>query len=333
MAIESQESSSGRHTTHYLCSGPEDGVPIIFVHGWPELSLSWRHQLPYFAARGFRVIAPDMRGYGRSSVYKTHADYEQKNVVADMIELVDDLDIKRAIWVGHDWGCATVWNIARHHSDRCIAVANLCVPYYTIEAGWNGLLPYINRSIYPEDEYPAGQWEYQCYYEESFAAATAAFDADPEKLVSLIFRRGNPDGRGKVAGTAMTRKEGGWFGGGAMPDLANDPSVISAEEVKQYAQSLQRNSFFGPDAYYMNHAANAAYVATASSHSLDFPVLFLHGRYDYTCETIDSKAAEPMREYCPHLTEVVVDSGHWMAQEKPDDVNQHLAAWIRHDWS
>ncbi|NKB97174.1 MAG: alpha/beta fold hydrolase [Pseudomonadales bacterium] len=333
MAIENKLYSSDRHTTHYLCSGPEGGVPIIFVHGWPELSLSWRHQIPHFAALGFRVIAPDMRGYGQSSIYQNHGDYAQRHVVADMLELADGLGIGRAIWVGHDWGCATVWNLARHYADRCIAVANLCVPYYTIEAGWDGLLPYINRAIYPEDEYPAGQWEYQCYYEENFAAATAAFDADPEQLISLIFRRGNPDGRGQVAGTAMTRKEGGWFGGGAMPELPNDPVVVSVEEVKQYAESLRRNSFFGPDSYYMNHDANAAYTAEASSHVLDMPVLFLHGRYDYTCETIESNAVEPMRQHCSELSEAVVDSGHWMAQEKPEEVNKHLSAWIQTGWS
>ena len=58
-----------RHTTFYLGCGAAGATPLIFVHGWPELSISWRHQLPVFAALGFRCIAPDMRGYGRSSVY------------------------------------------------------------------------------------------------------------------------------------------------------------------------------------------------------------------------------------------------------------------------
>ncbi len=66
---------SARHTSFYLACGAEDAPPIIFIHGWPELSISWRHQLPVFAALGFRAIAPDMRGYGRSSVYPRHEDY------------------------------------------------------------------------------------------------------------------------------------------------------------------------------------------------------------------------------------------------------------------
>jgi pimeloyl-ACP methyl ester carboxylesterase len=58
---------SSRHTSFYLSCGPADGTPIVFVHGWPDLSLSWRSQLPIFGGLGFRAVAPDMRGYGRSS--------------------------------------------------------------------------------------------------------------------------------------------------------------------------------------------------------------------------------------------------------------------------
>jgi len=73
-----------RHRTFYLACGAEDGPLIVFVHGWPELSVSWRHQLPCFASLGFRAIAPDMRGYGRSSVYARHEDYALEHSVADM---------------------------------------------------------------------------------------------------------------------------------------------------------------------------------------------------------------------------------------------------------
>src|SRR5262245_25047782 len=95
---------AGTHTTAYLAAGPVDGPLVIFTHGWPELAISWRHQLPVLAALGFRAVAPDMRGYGRSSVYSRHDDYAQQKVVADMIALIDHLGRERAVWVGHDWG-------------------------------------------------------------------------------------------------------------------------------------------------------------------------------------------------------------------------------------
>ncbi|HYR73008.1 MAG TPA: alpha/beta hydrolase, partial [Candidatus Acidoferrum sp.] len=118
-----------RHETFYLDAGAADAPLIVFVHGWPELSLSWRHQLPCFADLGFRAVAPDMRGYGRSSVYPRHENYALEHTVRDMIELLDALGREKAVWVGHDWGSPVVWSLASHHPERCWGVANLCVPY------------------------------------------------------------------------------------------------------------------------------------------------------------------------------------------------------------
>jgi len=79
----------------------------------------------------------------------------------------------------------------------------------------------------------------------------------------------------------------------------------------------------------MNSNANTAFAARAKANwRLTMPVLFLHGAYDYVCQTTDSRLAEPMRADCPNLTEVVVPSGHWMAQEKPTHVNAALAKWL-----
>jgi pimeloyl-ACP methyl ester carboxylesterase len=318
-----------RHKTFYLATGPANGTPIIFVHGWPELSLSWRHQLPVMASLGFRAIAPDMRGYGRSGIYASHADYAQERIVADMIDLLDHIGAERAIWVGHDWGSPVVWNLASHHPDRCHAVANLCVPY-GLEKGLDAILPLIDRNVYPEAEFPAGQWEYMRFYEENFDKARAAFDANPIRTIKALFRKGNPAGHLKPSRTAFARRDGGFFGGAdAAPDVPRDADVISQADLYAYASALQRNGFFGPDSWYMNHIRNGQYAATARNGGrLDLPVLFLHGQYDYTCETITSRLAEPMRELCTDLTEHVVASGHWMAQEQPRAVNAHLVRWL-----
>src|SRR5438105_300165 len=114
MTVTEHTAKSARHATFYLASGAKDATPIVFVHGWPELSISWRHQLPCFAALGFRAVAPDMRGYGRSGVYDTHADYALEHIVQDMLELLDALGQDKAVWVGHDWGSPVGWSLASH---------------------------------------------------------------------------------------------------------------------------------------------------------------------------------------------------------------------------
>jgi pimeloyl-ACP methyl ester carboxylesterase len=94
MSATEHTAKTNRHTTFYLAAAPENGPLIIFIHGWPELSISWRHQLPALAALGFRAIAPAMRGYGRSSIYPRSSDYGQELIVQDMLDLLDSLGKK-----------------------------------------------------------------------------------------------------------------------------------------------------------------------------------------------------------------------------------------------
>ncbi len=321
---------SQRHSTFYLACGADDAPPIVFVHGWPELSLSWRHQLPCFASLGFRAIAPDMRGYGRSSLYQRHEDYALEHAVEDMVELLDALGRDRAIWVGHDWGSPVVWALASHHPERSIAVASLCVPYFAQGFAPESFLPLIDRAIYPEAEYPLGQWDYQEFYAENFERARGAFEANVRNTVKALFRAGNPAALRKPARTATIRRDQGWFGGaGKAPEVPLDPAVLTREDLDRYVAALERTGFFGPDSWYMNRRRNTDYALRAAKGGrLALPVLFLHAAYDTVCETLTSRLAEPMRRDCRDLTEITVPSGHWMAQEKPVAVNAAIARWL-----
>jgi pimeloyl-ACP methyl ester carboxylesterase len=321
---------SPRHATFFLSCGAAQATPIILLHGWPELSISWRGQLSVLAGLGFRAVAPDMRGYGRSSVYPRHEDYALEAIVADMIELIDGLGAEKAIWVGHDWGSPVAWSIAQHHPERCYGVANLCVPYQPEGFAIETTLPLADRNVYPADRFPAAQWDYQLFYRENFATARGGFESNVRGTVRALFRSGNPSGRGKPAPTAFTRANGGWFRqGNTAPDVPRDAAVMSEEDEHRYVAALERNGFYGPDSWYMNAKANLAYAARArEGWRLTMPVLFLHAAHDYVCETIDSRLAEPMRASCENLTEATILSGHWMAQEKPIEVNAALAKWL-----
>jgi pimeloyl-ACP methyl ester carboxylesterase len=330
LPVTEHVAKTSTHTTAYLACGAEDAPAVIFVHGWPELSVSWRHQLPVFAALGLRAIAPDMRGYGQSSVYQRHEDYALEQTVGDMIELLDALGRERVVWVGHDWGSPVVWSLASHHPERCRAVANLCVPYIARGFAPVNFVPLVDRTVYLEAEFPAGQWEYMYFYEENFPKAQTVFEANVANTVKAIFRAGSPSGKGKPARTALVRRDGGWFGGaGQAPDVPADGSVLTEADLHKYVAALERNGFFGPNSWYMNHARNVEFATrTRNGGKLELPVLFLHGAYDYTCQTVTSRLAEPMRQDCTDLTEVVVQSGHWMAQERPTAVNAALVKWL-----
>jgi pimeloyl-ACP methyl ester carboxylesterase len=271
-----------------------------------------------------------MRGYGRSGIYGRHEDYALEQVVADMIELLDAIGAERAVWVGHDWGSPVVWSLAQHHPQRCHGVANLCVPYIPEGFSVETLVPLCDRAVYPADAFPAAQWDYQLFYRQNFAAARAAFERDVRATVRALLRAGDPSGRGKPARTAFVRANGGWFGGRPQaPELPRDAALIDEEDEQRYVAALERTGFFGPDSWYMNADRNAAFAERAkSTWRLAMPVLFLHASHDYVCETIVSRLAEPMRANCANLTEATIDSGHWMAQEKPLEVNAALARWL-----
>ena len=191
------------------------------------------------------------------------------------------------------------------------------------------MIPLVDRSVYPQAQYPAGQWEYQLFYEESFDAARRGFEANVRNTVKALFRKGAPAPRASRLAPRRSATTPAGSGSGSGPDLPRDTDVLTEEDLHRYAAALEGNGFFGPDSWYMNSERNLQFAAQAiDGGKLRMPVLFLHGEYDYTCETVSSRLADPMRQDCQNLTEVVVQSGHWMAQEKPLAVNAALAKWL-----
>ena len=105
-----------------------DGPAVILLHGFPELAFSWRHQLPALAAAGYRAIAPDQRGYGKTSVPSLVSDYRIETLIADIHGLLDALELDSAIFVGHDWGALLLWQMAQLAPQRMDALIQLNIP-------------------------------------------------------------------------------------------------------------------------------------------------------------------------------------------------------------
>jgi pimeloyl-ACP methyl ester carboxylesterase len=115
-------------TLRVLDAGPADGPVVVLTHGFPELGFSWRHQVPVLARAGYRVIAPDQRGYGGSSRPESIEAYDIAALTGDVVGLLDLLGAQRAALVGHDWGAVVAWSTPQLHPDRVAAVAGLSVP-------------------------------------------------------------------------------------------------------------------------------------------------------------------------------------------------------------
>ena len=108
------------------------GTPVILIHGWPDSSRLWRHQIPVLVANGFRAIAPDMRGFGRSDRPEPVAAYSLQNAVADVVGILDELKISAVDVVGHDWGAGVAWLAATLYPDRVKRLVVLSVPHLLV---------------------------------------------------------------------------------------------------------------------------------------------------------------------------------------------------------
>lgn len=329
--ITEHYASLSRGGIAYLAAGPADGPVLIFIHGWPELAISWRHQLPAFGQLGFRAIAVDMPGYGRSTIHQSHDDYALEKLNQDLIELLDSLGVASAVWIGHDWGSPVVWSLAAHYPERCTAVASLCVPYRTVELGTDHLISLVDRTVYDPVEHPAGPWDYMRFYEQSFGRARGVFEKHTAAFFSLMFQRGDPAGFDQPTITAGVCARGGWFGEDAPPpDVEMDPAIVDQGSLAAYVAAFVRTGFFGADSYYLNSAANKDYTARSIDDGyLNMPALFIAAEHDFWCDTERNvQFGLDMRERCRKLTAVSVSSGHWLSQEQPTKVNAALAHWL-----
>ena len=152
-----------------------EGPAVLLCHGLPEGWYSWRHQLDALAAAGFRAVAPDLRGYGRSSRPEPTDQYTILHLIGDLVGLLDALDVPDAVIVGHDWGATIAWQAARLRPDRFRAVVSLSVPFRPRS-------PVAPTSVMPQT---AQAQFYQLYYQHD-GVAEAEFESDPRRTLQVM---------------------------------------------------------------------------------------------------------------------------------------------------
>ena len=291
-----------------------DGLPVIMCHGWPELWYSWRHQIPALAEAGFHAIAPDQRGYGRTTAPAEIDAYSQQHICADLVALLDVLELEQAVFVGHDWGGAVVWNMALHHPERVRAVAGVNTPF-----GGQAALPSLEAL---KDR--AGIWDYQFYFQEP-GEAEAEVEADVERSFRLIFRASDAaDEFDILAGFDTVRERGGILAG--YPADAARSVMLSAEELDVYVQEFQRTGFRGPFNWYRNNRTSWEWGEETKGQTIDCPALMVTAGKD---PVLTPARSEGMESVVPNLVRGHIEEcAHWTQQERPDELNAILIDWL-----
>ncbi|MFI6387262.1 alpha/beta hydrolase [Nonomuraea sp. NPDC050540] len=308
--------SSPAGRTHLVEQGA--GPLVLLVHGFPEFWYSWRHQLPALAAAGYRAVAVDVRGYGRSSKPAEVSAYRMLELVEDNVAVVEALGADSAVIVGHDWGATIAATSALTRPDVFRAVALLSVPYTPpggprpseVFAGMGG-----------DDEF------YVSYFQEPGRA-----EAEIE-----------PDVRGWLAGFYAALSSGTMPAPGA-PDphfvsrggrlrdrfpAGRLPAWLGEGDLDLYAAEFERTGFTGALNRYRNMDRDWEDLAAHSGRPITQPSLFAGGAQDASTTWL-AEAIQAYPATLPGLmgSHILDGCGHWIQQERWDEVNHILTGWL-----
>jgi pimeloyl-ACP methyl ester carboxylesterase len=294
-----------------------EGPLVVLCHGFPELSYSWRHQLPALAAAGYHAVAPDQRGYGRTSRPEEIEAYDIMHLTDDMLGLLDVLGEEEAVFVGHDWGSIVVWNLALLAPERVRGVVGMSVPF-------------VRRPQHPPTEILkrtfADNWFYILYFQEP-GVADANLGRDPATTMRrfLCTMDGSTVSR-DMSALAGARDERGMVE--RMPEPEGLPDWLTQAELDHFVAEFSRTGFTGGINWYRNFDRNWELTPQLAGAKVTVPALFIAGAADPVLLFTPRHA---MHENVPDLRgEVLVDdAGHWVQQERPTEVNQALIEFLR----
>ncbi|ETI63708.1 epoxide hydrolase [Sphingobium sp. C100] len=293
------------------------GPLVIMMHGWPDLGRAWRHQMGPLADAGYRVAAPDMRGYGDSSAPEDPAAYTIDHAADDMSAIADALGYRTWISVGHDWGSPVAWRTAQRFPDRVRAVFSLGVPHR--------LPSPVGAHEWFDAVYP-GRFYYMRYF-EPVGPAEDELGRDARDSLKRIFHA--------LSGEVPF---GEWLkprplDDALLPGLASPPagplSFMSDAELDAHAAPFLRNGFYGSLCWYRNWDTNEAQARAYGDQTIRQPTGFLCGDREIVLLMFDH-GLETQRTLCPDLRmeRILSGCGHWTPSERPTETTTALLEFL-----
>jgi pimeloyl-ACP methyl ester carboxylesterase len=282
-----------------------EGLPVLFAHGFPELAYSWRYQMAALAEAGHRVIAVDQRGYGDSDKPSDVAAYDVHELTADLCGVMDAYGIEKAVTVGHDWGAIINWQMPLLHPDRVLGIANLSVPF----------IPHGEKDLVSSLEELMGDDFYIVHFNKQPGVADAILDEHARNFIRNLYRKNHwkytmPEPQPGLMFAHMAR----------MDEPFADP-LMSDEELKVFQDAFEKGGFTGPINWYRNLRRNWETTAHLEE-KINTPALMIFGEHDVA-------PPSDLSPYAPQIESHTLKCGHWIQQEKPDEVNKILIDWLK----
>jgi pimeloyl-ACP methyl ester carboxylesterase len=296
-------------------AGPRNGFPIVLCHGFPELAYSWRHQLPALAEAGYRVIAPDQRGYGETARPAEVEDYDMPNLTGDLVGLLDALSIEKAVFCGHDWGGLVVWSMPLYHPDRVAGIIGVNTPF----------LPRPPIDPIAAMRAAFGENMYIVFFQKP-GEADAILARDVGKTFRFFMRsnmttaeeyakRPKSD-RNLELVSAVQSDETRWPG----------EVLLTSEELKLFVDTCTRTGFTGGINWYRNFTRNWRLSESLEQH-VSAPSLMIMAEDDIV---LSPAMADGMERFVPDLEKILIRRcGHWTQQEHPAETNAAMLGWLQ----
>lgn len=298
------------------------GPAVVLCHGFPGLWYSWRHQLPALAAAGYRAIALDMRGYGRSSAPTDSAAYDRVNTVADVEGVLDAFDVEQAVFVGHDFGAHLVWDLPDWLPDRVRGLFQLSVPRVQ------------PMPIRPSDafKYLASQHFVHLEYFQEPGVAEAELDAQPRRFLATLFHALSGANRYLDCWQHPAFVDG--RRNGYLEVLPEPPALpwswLTDAELDYYATEFGRTGFTGGLNWYRAEDRVWEQNGAREHRPIEVPVGFIAGSADPVLQMLGEHPFEQMQELVPGLrgTEIIDGAGHFVQMERPAEVTAAMLRFL-----
>ncbi|GAB2718588.1 alpha/beta fold hydrolase [Kitasatospora kifunensis] len=299
-----------------------EGPLVLLLHGFPESWYSWRHQFGPLAEAGYRVVAPDQRGYARSERPLDVGSYTLPHLVGDVVGLIEALGAEQAVVVGHDWGAPVAWISAMLRPDLVRAVAGLSVPP-RLPAGIGPLA--ASRQVY-------GDGFYQNYFQQP-GVADAELAQDPARTFrATLF---GVSGDNPLQPSPWIIPEGSTLLD-TLPEPKELPAWLTEEDIAAFVADYAghgEHAFTGPLNWYRNIDRNQELMAAFRGLGITVPALYIVGDHDmvYALRGVD-KLLAALPTIAPKLFRSVTlpGCGHWTQQERPAEVNAELLDFLAH---
>ena len=297
-----------------------EGPLVILCHGFPECWYSWRHQLGALAKAGFRAVAPDLRGYGRSDRPEEVEKYTILHNIGDIVGLLDALGAKQAVIAGHDIGASIAWQAALLRPDRFSAVIAMSPPFRPRGFGDSTVPP---TTLMPRNENAVF---YQLFFQMPQAEAGMGRDLRRTFRSQFYLQSGDrpPTAAGGFVAGMVPLK------GNALAEPPSLPSWLTEADLDVYVEAYTRSGFRGPLAWWRNIDRGWELMSAFIGAKLSVPALYIVGDRDFVGavygEDIKRQAA-----FVPKLRPVVSlrDCGHWTQQERAPEVSAAMIDFVR----